>query len=51
MESLFGNIKHISNQKLRQKLPVYKRFLFEKSKKELIKLSVFMEVGVLAKLL
>lgn len=32
MESLFGNIKHISNQKLRQKLPVYKRFLFERIK-------------------
>ncbi|OHE13950.1 AAA family ATPase [Sulfurimonas sp. RIFOXYD2_FULL_34_21] len=32
MESLFENIKHISNQKLRQKLPVYKRFLFEKIK-------------------
>jgi hypothetical protein len=32
MESIFGNIKHISNQKLRQKLPSYKRFLFEKIK-------------------
>lgn len=33
MESIFGNIKHISNQKLRQKLPSYKRFLFERVKK------------------
>lgn len=32
MENLFGNIKHLSNQKLRQKLPNYKRFLFEKIK-------------------
>jgi len=32
MESLFGNIKHLSNQKLRQTLPVYKRFLFDKIK-------------------
>ncbi|MDQ1339128.1 MAG: uncharacterized protein QG567_278, partial [Campylobacterota bacterium] len=29
MNSLFGNIKHISNQKLRSALPKYKRFLFD----------------------
>lgn len=29
MERLFPNIKHISNQKLRLPLPVYKRFLYE----------------------
>lgn len=32
MENLFGNVKHMSLQKLRQELPSYQRFLFEKIK-------------------
>lgn len=32
MKNIFSNIKHISSQKLRQALPSYKRFLFEKVK-------------------